>query len=261
MIQMLHATQFQRFMTSGRTAPAIFGCEDASGTWAGEYVVKLRGGLDSGASGLMRELVGSRLATYFGMNTPEPAVIAIEPVLAELIAKAQSLHAVRILGSAGLNFGTRLVAGFSTWPVDKFIPEAMWQTAADIFTFDALIQNPDRRYDNPNLFTRGDAVFVYDHEIAFSFLLALLPSPTPWKLDTQPYLTNHVFYRKLKSKPIDITGFTELLSGFSDAQLSEVTADVPPEWNNGDVLKIESHLRAMRVHAEEFAEEVRRILV
>lgn len=137
----------------------------------------------------------------------------------------------------------------------------MWQAAVDIFAFDALVQNPDRRYSNPNLFTRGDSLLIFDHEAAFSFLVALRRSVTPWRLDDQQHLTDHVFYRKLKSKSIDLTGFTASLSGLSDALLDGIVADVPPEWNNDNVPKIKQHLRTVRDHAGEFAEATRRILV
>ena len=97
--------------------------------------------------------------------------------------------------------------------------------------------------------------------MAFSFVLALFPSATPWRLDDQQYFANHVFYRKLKSKTIDLTGFTASLGGLSDAILAGIVADLPSEWNNGTLAKIEAHLRTVRDHRLEFAEEVRRILV
>jgi hypothetical protein len=259
MIRRLTAIQFERFMTSGRTSPGLCGCEDQSGAMVGEYVVKLRGAV--GEVGLLNELFTARLAGHFGLASPEPALIAIDQALVDLVANTQPSQAVRIRDSVGLNFGTKALSGVSTWPVDKFIPDAMWQAAVDIFAFDALVQNPDRRFTNPNLFTRGDSLLVFDHETAFSFVVALFPSATPWKLDDQQYLTDHVFYRKLKSKPIDLTGFTASLGGLSDAVLEGIVADVPAEWNNDNLPKIERHLSTVRDHAGEFAEEVRRFLV
>jgi len=253
------ASQFERFMTSGRTSPAIFGCEDRATTTVGEYVVKLRGAI--GAPGLLNELFVAMLAGHFGLAMPEPALVSIDPTLAELIASAQPSQATLIRGSVGLNFGTKALSGVSIWPVDKYIPEAMWQEAVDIFAFDALVQNPDRRFNNPNLFTRGDSLLIFDHETAFSFLLALSPSRTPWKLDDQPYLTDHVFYRRLKSKPIELTRFTAFLGGLSDALIAGIVADVPPEWNNDNLPRIVRHLCTVRDNAGEFAEAVRRMLV
>ena len=259
MIQHLTAVQFTRFMASGRTSPALCMCENESGISAGEYVLKLRGFVQQ--TGSLRELVGNKLASHFGLLSPEPALITLEQALANLIAGADQSKADLIKGSVGLNFGSKVVTGFSTWPVDRRIPDAMLQSAVNIFAFDALVQNPDRMYRNPNLLANGDNVLIFDHEIAFSFLLDIFPSPTPWLLDRQQHLTNHVFYRQLKTKEIDLKDFTSCLIALSDAALDQILADVPPEWNNEDGPKIGQHLGVMRDHAEEFAEEVRRFLV
>jgi hypothetical protein len=259
MIPRLTAVQFERFMTSGRTSPALVSCEDQAGAMVGEYVLKLRGAI--GTSGLLKEALAVGLARHFGLASPEPALVKIEPAFAELVANAQAFQAALIKSSTGLNFGTKVLSGVTIWPVEKTIPEAMWQSAVNVFAFDALVQNPDRRFGNPNIFTRGDDLLIFDHEMAFSFVLALFPSATPWRLDDQQYFANHVFYRKLKSKPIDLTGFTASLGGLSDAILAGIVADFPFEWNNGTLAKIEAHLRAVRDHRLEFAEEVRRILV
>jgi hypothetical protein len=261
MEQILIAAQFLGFMNTGRTKPAILGCEDDSGKWAGDYVVKLIGGLETAESGLLCELLGSKVAAYFGLPTPEPAIIRIEKDLAELIAQAEPEHSARIRKSVGLNFGSKLMTGFATWPTDKSIPEAMRPAAVKIFAFDALIQNPDRRYGNPNLFAKGDTVFVYDHEMAFSFLLDLRRSAAPWKLGDQGYLSDHVFFTALRSKTCDLEGFTKSLAALSERQITMMTANVPREWNNGSLTRIEEHLRLVGEHAEEFAEEVKRRLV
>jgi hypothetical protein len=257
MIRKLVAVQFVRFMESGRTSPALCGCEDESGRTVGEYVVKLRATV--GKAGLLKEMVASRLADHFGLVSPEPALIVIERDLADLVAGMLPTYAGVIKGSVGLNFGTRILTGVNTWPVDKSLPAAMLQTATNIFAFDALVQNPDRRYFNPNLFAKGDSLIIFDHETAFSFLLALFPS-VPWNLDSQQYLFEHVFFRTLKSKAIDLTSFTNSLGGLTDDVLTEFLSDVPTEWNDDSLPKIKEHLCAIRQHIAEFAEALRRFL-
>ncbi len=246
-------------MATGRTSPALCACEDEAGVAAGDYVVKLSGSVVP--PGLLNELLAAKLAVRFGLASPEPAIVMLEPALVELIAKAEPAKAGLIRGSMGANFGTKALTGVSTWPVDKSIPEAMWQAAVDVFAFDALIQNPDRRFDNPNLFSRGDRLIVFDHETAFSLVQAIVRSSNPWRLDDQEYLRHHVFYRKLKSKPIDLTDFAASLSTLSNPLLGDLVTEAPVEWNNESWPIIEQHLRAVRDHAAEFAEEVRRILV
>ncbi len=164
MIPILQAVQFHRLMGSGRTTPALCGCEDADGKSAGEFVVKLRGGLER-SIGLTAELVANQLATYFGIPVPTPALVSIDAELADLVALNFPEKSKRIRDSIGLNFGSRQLSDVTTWPVDKAIPEAMLATAVSIFAFDALIENPDRKFSpNPNLFSRGDVIFVFDHE-------------------------------------------------------------------------------------------------
>lgn len=263
MIPELIATQFYRFMSSGRTSPALVGCTEPSGEPAGEFVVKLKGALEQGGAGLLNELIAARLAVHFGIAFPEAAVVAIEEPLARLISKIEPVHSERTLRSIGLNFGTRLLVGANTWPSGKSIPDMMLSACTEVFMFDAMIQNPDRRVENPNLLTRGDSVFIFDHEMAFSFLriLPMFRSVESWKMEGQrPSLERHVFYRALKGKAIDCEGFLERLQRLSDGVIQQAIAEIPQEWKNDDVPRIEQHLCSIRDHAEEFAEEARRFL-
>ncbi len=56
-MQRLNATSFQRRMGSGRTKPCLFFCEDESGENSGEYVVKLKEGM---------EMAGRTWMAHFG---------------------------------------------------------------------------------------------------------------------------------------------------------------------------------------------------
>jgi hypothetical protein len=76
-------------MKTGRTSPALCGCEDVHGESVGDYVVKLRGGIDSGPTGLVCELFASLLATHFEIATPEPAVVEIDLEFAAVVADVE----------------------------------------------------------------------------------------------------------------------------------------------------------------------------
>lgn len=257
----LTAKRFQRFMETGRSSPALCGCVDETGKDCGEYVVKLRGAVDSREAGLVNELLAARLANHFKLTAPEPAVVVIENELIDLIAREYSERKTALELSVGPNFGTRHLTGVSTWPVDKAIPEEHFVTATEIFAFDALLQNPDRRYDNPNLFSRGDGLLIFDHDAAFSFLFDVFPSGAPWEVDNERYLTNHVFYRRLKSKCIELEEFIVNLVDLSEAVLEGFVAELPSEWDNQDnVRRIVEHIGALRQHGEEFADSIRRVL-
>jgi hypothetical protein len=206
------------------------------------------------------ELVASRLAAHFGLVSPDPALVSIDAEFAKLVVAREPHQATRMRNSIGLNFGSRLLVDATEWPVDMKIPDSMRQTALDIFAFDALIQNPDRRFENQNLLIRGDDIFVFDHELSFSFLLSVLPSSAPWRLEDQLYLADHVFYTRLRKKPIDLSRFVAALVALPEGAMPEIVAEVPPEWNNEILQRIEGHLRVVSNHAIEFAEEIRRRL-
>lgn len=73
-------------------------------------------------------------------------------------------------------------------------------------------------------------------------------------------MENHVFYRRLKSKEIDLADFEERLKSLTADVLAEIREEVPEEWQHGDLDQIETHLTAVFDHAEEFVEQVRRRL-
>ena len=221
----------------------------------------LRGAMERGHTALICEFVASRLAKYFDIPAPELAVVNLDESFARLVAESYPKKARRVLQSVGLNFGSLQLSDVTIWATDRAIPEAMWQTATSIFAFDALIQNPDRRFHNPNLFSRGDSLIVYDHESAFSFIEAILLDSSPWLLANEKYLADHVFFRRLKSREIDLTAFTNSRAALPDTALPMILAEGPAEWNNGSVAKIERHLSTVASHAAEFAEEFRRRLV
>lgn len=69
-----------------------------------------------------------------------------------------------------------------------------------------------------------------------------------------------MYFKRLKGKDIDLTLFTARLDALAETALPEILAQVPEEWNNGSLSKINAHLCAMAPKAAQFAEEVRRRL-
>lgn len=261
MIPTFHAAVFHRYMTTGRTSPALCGCEDITGQAVGDFVVKLRGSMERGVKALAFELVASRLAVYFGIPVPTPALILIEKDFADMVSEAHPAQSKRMLASVGLNFGSLQLNDVATWPVDRLVPDAIWDTAVMTFAFDALIQNPDRKFSpNPNLFSRGDQILLFDHELAFSFIEDLLPSARPWMLDRCDFLSEHVFYRRLRRNKVDLTRFTELLADLPRVALPAILTEVPGGWDNGSLALIRQHLISVAGESAAFAEGIRRRL-
>ena len=239
-------------------------CEDYNGNNAGEYVVKFKGGTETGVTGMASELVASLLADELDLACPTPAVVDINPNIADLLSAKDSDVAEIIKKSGGLNFGSRVLSGgFGTWPVNKSIPNSLTQLAAEIFTFDALIQNPDRRTNNPNLLWKGSEIYIIDHELAFSFVFEIGTSGRPWELKglTGDFLNGHVFSKDLKGKVIDLSRLQSGLEGIDDLTLRAMFDQIPIEWNNDNLSRIREHLRDVRNHSAQFIEQVKWRLV
>ena len=244
---------------TGRTTPGVFSCEDANGNPAGEYVVKLKGNIETGNAGLLREIVGNLLAEEVGIAAPEPAIVDIPVDLAGSISDMRVAQSVQ--KSIGLNFGSKnLSGGYYAWPNEKTVPPSLKQLATDIFVFDALIQNPDRRRGKPNLLWKSDGLVAIDHEMAFSFLLALFPSKQPWLLADQPYLGDHIFFHHLRGTEVDLSRITGAIEAVKDTFWNELDGVVPADWKGTELARIHNHVESIQEHLEEFMNDVRRIL-
>jgi hypothetical protein len=203
----------------------------------------------------MNELLCSLFARHFSILTPDPATVRIHPDLAIWLAKNQPEKSNIIRKSGGLNFATRLLTDAATWPTGRALPESMIPSAAYIFAFDALVDNDDRRLDNPNVLVRGDSIYAIDHELAFAFLY-LTQSDFPWQLQRRGSISRHVFYFSLRKQLIELDPFIERLAQLGEKQLQTIIEEVPTEWRHNDLGRISDHLKAVREHASEFHREL-----
>lgn len=256
----LVAASYQISFNSGRTVPHVFTCEDLSGNNIGEYVVKMKGSIETHEAGLLREMLGNLIGYEIGISTAEPAIVRVDLELANALTN-NSVRDV-VMNSLGLNFGSKnLAGGFSTWPVGKTVPHSMKADAADIFVLDALLQNPNRRTGKPNLLWRDDKILIIDHEMAFSFLLSIIPSTTPWLLNEQPYLSDHVFFSELLHEQLDLDRVAGAIEAIGDEFWEEAEAIIPNSWKGSEFGRIRTHIIAVQQHLDLFMNDIRRILL
>ncbi len=255
MIERATATVFHRFV-KGRTSPAIFSCVREGSAEQEEYFVKLKGGIELGTEGLVCESVASVLAAYFQISHPRPALVDLDIDFVRLVSEQEPTKAALMMNSVGTNFGTLALNNLITWPVDRRPSASQFDSATDIFAFDVLIQNPDRRYNNPNLGTVGDQLYIYDHELAFSFRFNVIPIREPWKLADQKLWNDHVFFNSLKRKALSLEHFVGRLSAMPPNILDDLEESLPSDWTREMFPTINTYLRALADHADEFKEEI-----
>jgi len=196
---------------------------------------------------LICELMSALLADDLDLPVPKPLIVQVEDGFHRSVTRSDIAAIAE--KSVGLNFGSqRVSAGVGTWPKDKAIPVLLRPLAAEIFAFDVLTQNADRRRDNPNLLWSGEGLYLYDHEQAFSFLAGVIGWQPPWTRQGLDFYRDHVFFQQLKGLPHNWDRFSGALDALTDDRLNEYVSAIPNEWRNTNnaATKIIDYLREAR---------------
>lgn len=202
--------------------------------------------------------MASQLAGFLDVPVPEYAIIEVNDTIVDGITDTSVISLVR--KSLGKNFGSRyLSGGFVTWPKGKSIPMQFREVGIEILAFDALIQNPDRRPDKPNILENGAEIYIIDHELGFSFLNAIL-KPEPWEISKLTFMREHLFYKYFKGKNFNLDRFVGAIDSLSEDSVKKMCKNIPDEWGDDFLDPIRTHILEVKSHSNEFADEVRRLL-
>ena len=245
---------------AGRTTPLTMICttkgDDQADVYV-EYVVKFYADMDFGVCSLARELYAALLGSAFGFTIPPTAVVNIPSELADSL---DGDVARKVGNSPGLNFGSKLIES----PVIlNSLPREHLQLGADIFAFDMLIQNIDRRKEKPNMFQSQSGLVLFDHELAFFCAkpeIVLGGLPEPWEFKTQNP-TGHVLYDHLSGKAVQFDDFVAKLSAATDSLLADIEDRIPNEWHSPEIANIRRHLVKARDNAGKFKRALQETLV
>jgi len=254
--------EFVRPMHAGKTNPLLIVCETADGGTV-EVVAKLSIGCEEGVTGLAREVVAACLARDLGLPIPEPFLIEIS---AEWTAALRdTAQQSRIAASSPIAFGsTHLTGQYAVWHSGNRISPTMLPTAAAIFVFDGIIQNPDRREGNPNCLVKGDELRIFDHELTFMHG-RVVGWQAPWDLGGLGVMQNpgfHIFREQLRHRGIDFDAIRSAWESLSDARIGAYLRAVPDEWAAaiGVVQSAQSLIGNARDNMDGCIVEVQRVL-
>lgn len=262
MLETVDAVRFDRVMSNGRTRPVLLSVEHATRGEI-EVVAKFSAGQNIGANGLVREAVAAMLAADLNLPVPEPFVVHVSDAFIDTIADREINDLLR--KSIRVGFGSsRLPGGNSTWPTAYDVPKKMRAAAAEVFAFDALIQNADRKPSNPNLQIKGDEIAIFDHELAF-ITEGVIGWQPPWVPGSLEYLSSpdaHIFQRALKGHPIDLERFSASWRAISNERLTVYLAALPTEWSADPSFsqKVVTFVRDLRDNLDPALMEIKRVL-
>ena len=262
MLELVTAVRFDGRVSSGRTVPCRLTCETAGGDEV-DVVAKLSAGCERRVAALCIEAISALLAADLDLPVPEPFLVSFEP---EFIADLPDPKVAEMARrSSPIAFGSKhLPPGYTSWPVGKAIPRDAVAIAAEIFSFDALIANADRRPDNPNCLFRGASLAIYDHELAF-ITEGIIDWRPPWEIGSLESLRrpgSHLFSDQLRGKALNLERFAGAWLAIADNRLDGYRAALPTEWNSASHQTDQAlrHIARVRDNVDSALQEVRRVL-
>jgi len=262
MLSHVTAVRFDGRVQTGRTVPCRLTCEASDGAEI-EVVAKLSGGCDRKVTALAMEGIAAMLAADLDLPVPEPFLVAFEP---EFVAGLpDEVVAAIARRSNPIAFGSKhLPPGYTSWPVGKAIPKDALATAMDIFAFDVLIVNDDRRPENPNCLFSGSSLAIYDHEMAF-FTEGIIGWQPPWEIGSLESLRQtrrHLFSEQLSGKPVNLDRLAGAWLAVTDERLTAYRQALPEAWNSATEYADRAlrYIGQVRDNIEAALREVRRVI-
>jgi hypothetical protein len=212
-LERVTVTRYVTPLREGGSLPALVEADNL-----GTYVMKFRGA-GQGPLSLVAEIIGGELARRLGLRTPELVLAELDPRIpgSEPDPEIQEL----LKASEGLNVGVDFLpgsAGFDPlgWSVDADL-------ASQILWFDALVQNVDRTWRNPNLLVWHGDIWLIDHGASL-YYHHNWPTADPAK----PFDASEHVLRERASR-ID-RAHRALAPRVTEDLLTEVTGLVPVAW-------------------------------
>jgi HipA-like protein len=212
-IPLVTVTRYVTPLREGGSLPAIVEADNL-----GTYVMKFRGA-GQGPLALVAEIIAGELARRLGLRTPDLVLAELDPRIpgSEPDPEIQDL----LRASEGLNLGVDFLpssVGFDPlgWTADRdFASQVLW--------FDALVQNVDRTWRNPNLLVWHRNIWLIDHGAALYFHHNWPTADPKRPFDSRDHVLRDRATALAEAHAVLAPQVTERL-------LQEVTALVPPGW-------------------------------
>ncbi|MGV9992026.1 HipA family kinase [Streptomyces sp. NPDC003374] len=219
MLKEVTATRYVTPLREGGSLPGLVEADDL-----GTYVLKFTGA-GQGRKTLVAEVVCGELARRLGFRVPRLVTVALDPVLGLGEPDPQVQELLR--SSGGANLGMDFLSGALgfdplAFPVDP-------REAGRIVWFDALVNNVDRSWRNPNLLRWHGELWLIDHGATMIWHHNWPGAETS---AARPYdASDHALAR---FRPDVAAAAAELAPRVTQELLAEVTAEIPDAWLAGE---------------------------
>ncbi|MEU6575768.1 HipA family kinase [Streptomyces sp. NPDC046805] len=215
MLKEVIATRYITPLREGGSLPGLVEADDF-----GTYVMKFTGA-GQGRKTLVAEVVCGELARRLGFRVPRLVTIELDSVLGlgEPDREVQEL----LRSSGGTNLGMDFLSGALGFDPLAFAVDPA--EAGRIVWFDALVNNVDRSWRNPNLLMHRGALWLIDHGAT---MIWQHNWPGAEASAGRPYdASDHALSR---FAPDVAAAAAELAPLVTAELLTEVTAEIPDAW-------------------------------
>ncbi|KIF73392.1 hypothetical protein QR77_04235 [Streptomyces sp. 150FB] len=215
MLTEVTATRYVTPLREGGSLPGIVEADDL-----GTYVMKFTGA-GQGRKTLVAEVICGELGRRLGLRVPELVTMQLDPVigLSEPDQEVQEL----LKASGGLNLGMDYLPGSLGFDAASYQVGA--EEAGQVVWFDALINNVDRSWRNPNLLVWHGDLWLIDHGAT---MIWHHNWPTAAASAAKPY--NASDHALAPFAPDIDAAAAELAPLVTEELLTEVASFVPDEW-------------------------------
>ena len=215
MLKEVIATRYITPLREGGSLPGLVEADDF-----GTYVLKFTGA-GQGRKTLVAEVVCGELARRLGLRVPRLVTVGLDPVLGLGEPEQQVQDLLR--SSGGTNLGMDFLSGALGFDPLAFAVSP--EEAGRIVWFDALVNNVDRSWRNPNLLMWRGELWLIDHGAT---MIWHHNWPGAEAFAGRSYdASDHALARFAP----DLAGAAaELAPRVTEELLTEVTAEIPDAW-------------------------------
>ncbi|MET9679889.1 HipA family kinase [Streptomyces coeruleorubidus] len=219
MLKEVTATRYITPLREGGSLPGLVEADDS-----GTYVLKFTGA-GQGRKTLVAEVVCGELARRLGLRVPRLVTVELDAELGlgEPDQEVQSL----LRSSGGTNLGMDFLSGALGF--DPLAFAVTPEEAGRIVWFDALVNNVDRSWRNPNLLMWRGELWLVDHGAT---MIWHHNWPGAEASAARPYdASDHAL---APFAPDVAAAAAELAPRVTEDLLADVTAQVPDAWLTGE---------------------------
>ncbi|MDX3243457.1 HipA family kinase [Streptomyces sp. ME18-1-4] len=219
MLKEVTATRYVTPLREGGSLPGLVEADDF-----GMYVMKFTGA-GQGRKTLVAEVVCGELARRLGFRVPRLVTVELD-VLLGLGEPDQQVQEL-LKSSGGTNLGMDFLSGALGF--DPLAFRVSPEEAGRIVFFDALVNNVDRSWRNPNLLVHRGELVLIDHGAT---MIWQHNWPTAETSAARPYdASDHAL---APFGPDVEAAAAELAPQITADLLAEVTAEIPDVWLTGE---------------------------